>query len=127
MRRLLTSLLFYHATLTNRRKYGTIGFNIIYDFSKADLTSCAITIQRILQQRTAANSLETIEYLIGEVLYGGKAVDDKDRRLLNAITATFFSARTQEGDELSLPGNFTPPTSSIEELREYVLTLPLQD
>lgn len=79
-------LAFFHAVVQERRKYDKIGWNIGYDFGESDFTvsmeildtylTKALTIK---ENRLPWNSLK---YLIGEVMYGGRVIDDFDRRIV---------------------------------------------
>ncbi|KAL8431246.1 hypothetical protein ACSSS7_005394 [Eimeria intestinalis] len=91
-----------------RRKYGKLGWNVPYDFNESDL-SISISLAKMYLDKssslsegadkdagTAEPSLqpatnlsndsdirwETLRYLIGEAIYGGRVTDDYDRRVL---------------------------------------------
>jgi len=70
-----------------RRKYDKIGWNVSYDFNESDLRVCMQILNTYLS-KAVQNSDEKIpwsslKYLIGEVMYGGRAIDNFDRRVLN--------------------------------------------
>ncbi|KAK3083644.1 hypothetical protein FSP39_000711 [Pinctada imbricata] len=84
---LVFTLAFFHAVVQERRKYGKIGWNISYDFNESDFRVCMQILNTYLtksfelkEQKLPWNSLK---YLIGEVMYGGRAIDNFDRRVLN--------------------------------------------
>lgn len=79
-------LAFFHAVVQERRKYDKIGWNISYDFGESDFTvsmeildTYLTKAQAIKENRLPWNSLK---YLIGEVMYGGRVIDDFDRRIV---------------------------------------------
>lgn len=80
------TLAFFHAVVQERRKYGKIGWNISYDFNENDFLVCNMLIKTYLtkahQNRDEKLPWESLKYLIGEVMYGGRAIDDFDRRVL---------------------------------------------
>lgn len=83
---LLFVLAFFHAVVQERRKYGKIGWNISYDFNESDFRVCAqildTYLSKALTQGDARIPWGSLKYLIGEVMYGGRAIDEFDRRVL---------------------------------------------
>lgn len=67
-----------------RRKYDKLGWNISYDFNDTDFEVCSEILRTYLtrcsEEKIPWNSLK---YLIGEVMYGGRVIDDYDRRITN--------------------------------------------
>uniref|UniRef100_H2ZL84 Dynein axonemal heavy chain 10 n=1 Tax=Ciona savignyi TaxID=51511 RepID=H2ZL84_CIOSA len=87
-RSLVFVLSFFHAVVQERRKYGKIGWNISYDFNESDHTvspQCP-TFSHILYSIIPWGSLK---YLIGEVMYGGRAIDNFDRVLTTYMEEYF--------------------------------------
>ncbi|KAK9891062.1 hypothetical protein WA026_013388 [Henosepilachna vigintioctopunctata] len=79
-------LAFFHAVVQERRKYDKIGWNICYDFNESDFNVCVTILDTYL---TKAKNLKdvripwgSLKYLIGEVMYGGRVIDDFDRRIV---------------------------------------------
>ncbi|XP_076108254.1 dynein axonemal heavy chain 10-like isoform X2 [Mytilus galloprovincialis] len=77
---------FFHAVVQERRKYGKIGWNIGYDFNESDHRVCMQILNTYLtkahEQAEVKIPWNSLKYLIGEVMYGGRAIDDFDRRVL---------------------------------------------
>jgi dynein heavy chain len=77
---------FFHAVVQDRRKFGRIGWNVPYDFNESDFR---ISVRLIAMYLDKALNLgepipwETLRYLIGEAMYGGRVTDEFDRRVLN--------------------------------------------
>ncbi|CAL8251349.1 unnamed protein product [Boreogadus saida] len=86
-RSLVYVLAFFHAVVQERRKYGKIGWNVPYDFNESDFQVCMEILDTYLtkahNQGDAEIPWESLKYLIGEVMYGGRAIDSFDRRILN--------------------------------------------
>ncbi|XP_052562272.1 dynein axonemal heavy chain 10 isoform X4 [Culex pipiens pallens] len=79
-------LAFFHAVLQERRKYGKLGWNISYDFNESDFSVCLQILDTYLTKALALNETRlpwnSLQYLIGEVMYGGRVIDDFDRRVV---------------------------------------------
>uniref|UniRef100_A0AAV2KWR9 AAA+ ATPase domain-containing protein n=1 Tax=Knipowitschia caucasica TaxID=637954 RepID=A0AAV2KWR9_KNICA len=85
-RSLVYVLAFFHAVVQERRKYGKIGWNVPYDFNDSDFFVCMEVLNTYLTkahtQGDGSIPWGSLKYLIGEVMYGGRAIDSFDRRIL---------------------------------------------
>ncbi|KAK2497325.1 hypothetical protein MC885_009648 [Smutsia gigantea] len=79
-------LAFFHAVVQERRKFGKVGWNVYYDFNESDFQVCMEILNTYLtkasQQHDPRVPWDSLKYLIGEVMYGGRAIDSFDRRIL---------------------------------------------
>ncbi|MBZ3878788.1 Dynein heavy chain 10, axonemal [Sciurus carolinensis] len=79
-------LAFFHAVVQERRKFGKIGWNVYYDFNESDFQVCmeilSTYLTKAFQQGDPRIPWGSLKYLIGEVMYGGRAIDSFDRRIL---------------------------------------------
>ncbi|KAM6297937.1 dynein axonemal heavy chain 10 [Aegotheles albertisi] len=79
-------LAFFHAVVQERRKFGKPGWNVPYDFNESDFQVCMEILNTYLtkafQQKDDEIPWNSLKYLIGEVMYGGRAIDSFDRRIL---------------------------------------------
>ncbi|XP_009867260.1 PREDICTED: dynein heavy chain 10, axonemal-like [Apaloderma vittatum] len=79
-------LAFFHAVVQERRKFGKVGWNVPYDFNESDFQVCMKILDTYLTKAFQQNDDEipwsSLKYLIGEVMYGGRAIDSFDRRIL---------------------------------------------
>ncbi|CAH3028713.1 unnamed protein product, partial [Porites evermanni] len=77
---------FFHAVVQERRKYGKIGWNIAYDFNESDFRVCMTLLNTYLTKSLESPDKRipwaSLKYLIGEVMYGGRVIDDFDRRVV---------------------------------------------
>ena len=92
--RLLFSLCFFDALVQERGQFGPIGWNIPYDFKKSDMQITVRQLQMLINQNDQV-PYKAISYLTGECFYGGRVSDDKDRRLLVALTETFCTPQVR--------------------------------
>ena len=79
-------LIFLHAIILDRAKYGKIGWNVTYDFNYSDF-QIAFRLLNLYLTKSQDNGEDTVpwdslKYLIGEAMYGGRVTDDFDRRTL---------------------------------------------
>jgi len=92
-RSLVYVLSFFHATIQERKKFGKIGWNIKYDFNKSDFTISfeliALYMNKALADGDDELPWETLRYLIGEAMYGGRVTNDFDRRVMMCYLEEF--------------------------------------
>jgi dynein heavy chain len=75
-----------------RRKFGPLGWCIPYEFNDGDLSASMAFLEKHLE--TSTLSWSTLQFMIGEVQYGGRITDDMDRRLFNGYMETWFASAT---------------------------------
>lgn len=85
-------LSFFHAVVQERRKYDKLGWNICYDFNETDLLVCLEIVQTYMSKVTRGVAIpwNSLKYLIGEVMYGGRVIDDFDRRIVRTYMDEYF-------------------------------------
>ena len=91
---MLFALAFMHTIVQERRKFGPLGFNILYEFSQADLSACVTYMQNHLNMMEAKRrpvDWITVNYMVCDVQYGGKITDDWDRRLFNTYGKSWLN------------------------------------
>jgi dynein heavy chain len=132
---MLYVLSFFHAVIQERKKFGKIGWNVSYDFNESDYRICYRLISLYL---TKAHDLQeedlpwdTLRYLIGEAMYGGRVTDNFDRRIVTCYlleymgefifdnNATFIFAKNGDHDYL------IPDEETIEATVEFIDRIPL--
>ncbi|XP_018050925.1 PREDICTED: dynein heavy chain 10, axonemal [Atta colombica] len=127
---LIYVLAFYHAVIQERRKYGKIGWNLKYDFNESDFNVC-ITILDTYLTKESEVPWNSLKYLIGEVMYGGRVMDNYDRRVSYTYMDEYF------GDFLfdeHQPFHFykdaivdyvIPPEGNRDDYLQFIEELPL--
>lgn len=70
---------------------------------------------------------EVIRVLSGEVNYGGRVTDDKDRRLLNTLLLTFVNEEVATTDTYAFSESRTylsPNCPTVAEMLDHIRALP---
>lgn len=78
-------LAYFHAVIQERRKYGKIGWNVAYDFNRSDFDVSFSLLSTYLTKAYEFDDpvpWDSLKYLVGEAMYGGRVTDDFDRRIL---------------------------------------------
>merc|ERR1711998_323541 len=79
-------LTFLHAVVLERRKFGKIGWNVAYDFNESDLMISrrllALYLEKAWEDEDEVLPWNSLKYLIGDAMYGGRVSDNMDRRVL---------------------------------------------
>ena len=90
-RRLTFHLAFYHSVVLERLQFGSIGWNIPYEFNPSDLMISRRHLRAFLTQSIHGDiPFEYLSYVIGELNYGGRVTDPYDRRLLLSLLNKYF-------------------------------------
>jgi dynein heavy chain len=128
---MLYAICFLHMAVMERRKFGTIGWNIPYEFGHSDLAaSIEFTKNYMFLESSSGKGISwpTLRYMICEILYGGRVTDDRDRRLLNTFGEVWFSDRLFSESFAFCKGYKIPEgLGGINELRLSVNNLPPYD
>ncbi|KAG5468030.1 hypothetical protein LSCM4_01117 [Leishmania orientalis] len=91
-RPLVFTLAFFHAVVQERRKYGKIGWNVVYDFNETDFSVSMRLLDTYLTKAYLNKDpvpWETLRYLVGEAMYGGRVTDGMDRRIVHTYLAEY--------------------------------------
>ncbi|KAJ1635860.1 flagellar outer dynein arm heavy chain beta [Pavlovales sp. CCMP2436] len=118
MKSVVFALCFFHSVVCERRKFGPIGWNRGYPFNEGDLTVC-IKVGYNYLEANAKIPWDDLQYIFGEIMYGGHITDNWDRRLCMTYLSVYIKNELNEGLEL-FPGFATPPPMAHKEYMEYV-------
>jgi dynein heavy chain len=125
-KKLCFSLCFFHAVMIERKKFLSLGWNIMYDFNDSDWDICECLLVQYLDQYDET-PWDALKYLIAEANYGGRVTDDQDRRLLVVYANQYFNetAITQPNFSLSTAPQYYIPYDGVREsYSAYIQTLP---
>jgi dynein heavy chain len=82
---------FLHSTVQERRKFGSVGWCIPYEFNAGDLEASLTFLEKHFFASAGALSWPTIQYMVSEVQYGGRITDDFDRILFNTYASQWLT------------------------------------
>ena len=124
-RQLLFALCFLHSTVQERRKFGSLGWGIPYEYNTGDLTACILFLEKHLYNGSI--SWPTLQYMVCEAQYGGKITDTLDRRLFKTYTQSWLNPQTcQEGFSFNpkvpifkIPDNFSYKVHSFDQIGNW--------
>ena len=126
--KMLWGLTFFHALIQERQKFGPLGWNIKYEFNESDLETSK-TVLHMLLNKADNVPFEALQFVTGEINYGGRVTDDWDRRCLLTILRKFYvpaieNNRYKFSDS---PEYYIPEYQNLENYRSYIETLPLEE
>lgn len=127
-KKLLFGLSFFHAVLQERRKFGPLGFNKMYEFNDSDLDT-SIQMLRLFLDEQDEIPWDALIYVTGHINYGGRVTDDLDRICLLAILKQYCCEEILTDDyKFSESGiYYAPENGPLASYREYIDSFPLVD
>eukprot|EP01116_Phalansterium_solitarium_P017128 TRINITY_DN413_c0_g1_i5.p1 TRINITY_DN413_c0_g1~~TRINITY_DN413_c0_g1_i5.p1 ORF type:complete len:4163 (-),score=2181.62 TRINITY_DN413_c0_g1_i5:539-13027(-) len=129
-RKMLFGLCFFHAVVQERRKFGALGWNIPYEFNNSDLSICLRQLRMFLEEAEGGIPFKLLNYLSGEINYGGRVTDDWDRRLLRNILSDFYTTDIVDPEyKFSPSGTYQvpPKAETLKDFMAYIRDLPIND
>eukprot|EP00930_Biecheleria_cincta_P046148 TRINITY_DN3182_c0_g1_i7.p1 TRINITY_DN3182_c0_g1~~TRINITY_DN3182_c0_g1_i7.p1 ORF type:complete len:1861 (-),score=425.96 TRINITY_DN3182_c0_g1_i7:240-5396(-) len=98
---ILFAMCHFHALMLERKKFGPMGYNMMYPFSAGDLRDSAQVLYNYLEGSSAVKiPWDDLRYLFGDIMYGGHIVDDWDRRMSQKYLLYFL--RDELLDEIDM-------------------------
>ena len=125
-------LAFFHSVVLERLQFGSIGWNIPYEFNPSDFAISRRHLKLFLSE-SGINDIvpfEALSYVIGELNYGGRVTDAWDRRLLISLLKRYFSEDIFNPEfEFGEKGSYLPPrgysSSTVSSIEELLNTWPI--
>jgi dynein heavy chain len=125
-KKLLFGLCFFHAIVQDRRKFGPIGWNILYAFTNEDLDVSRKQLKIFIQDYEEV-PYKVLNKIGAEINYGGRVTDYIDVRLIKTILMGYLNDdMLKDGHPMSESGiYYSPPVGDKEDYLDYIKTLPL--
>jgi dynein heavy chain len=135
---LLYSLTYLHAALQERKKFGKLGWNVPYDFNDSDF-SISLQLFCAYLSRSSTEGIdgipwESLKFLIGSAMYGGRVSDNMDRRVLQTYFNEYFGDFVLRGGQTFqfskihstyiLPSSTVPSRSKLESYKDNINMMP---
>ncbi|KAF8561859.1 hypothetical protein P879_08626, partial [Paragonimus westermani] len=132
---MLYTLALLHCTLQERRKYGSLGWAIPYDFTQTDFTASMQIVQNHIDyveftkrnHKTSGIDWKCIQYMIADIQYGGRVTDDFDLRLLNTLTKKFYHEQMFAPEFEVAPNYRVPRLATVAQYEAFIQSLPVRD
>lgn len=126
-RKLVFGLSFFHSIVQERRKFGPLGWNILYEFNDSDLETSITMLRTFLEGEEIP--WDSILWITGQINYGGRVTDQNDNRCLMATLSKYLCVENLEDGYLySDSGKYYAPSfGDIDHYITYIDGLPLQD
>lgn len=125
-RKAMFGLCWFHALLIERKKFKTLGFNVVYSFNDSDFSVCEDTIANYMGKLEKGEPRyydkkipwDAIQYLIAQANYGGRVTDDYDRALIEVYSKEIFNEALVSKDKRWKPActedlNYIYPDESV--------------
>ena len=126
---MLFGVAFMHSVVQERRKFGPLGWNIPYEFNQGDLLASIQMVQNHIDDMDAKKGViwEAVCYHLGEVQYGGRVTDDRDKRLLNTFATNWFNDDLLKGGMSFYKGYDMANFTKIEQYFDFIESMPMVD
>uniref|UniRef100_A0A336LHG4 CSON012522 protein n=1 Tax=Culicoides sonorensis TaxID=179676 RepID=A0A336LHG4_CULSO len=129
-KRMIFGICMFHGVILERRKFGPLGWNILYEFNESD-RECALQTLEMFCDREVRQKIpwDALEYINGEITYGGRVTDNWDQRCLKAILKTFSSPKIFIDNYQYSPSGIyrCPDGKTLDNFMEYVQSLPFNE
>ncbi|KAL5110547.1 Dynein beta chain ciliary [Taenia crassiceps] len=116
---ILFALCYFHAVVSERRKFGAQGWNRSYPFNAGDLRICLDVLYNYLEVSPKV-PWDDLRYLFGEIMYGGHITDDWDRRLCRTFLEEYLQPELIDGDLYLAPNFLVAPNSDYMGYHAYI-------
>jgi dynein heavy chain len=127
-KKLLFGLSFFHAVIQERKKFGPLGFNKVYEWTETDFTVSVSYLRMFLNEQENV-PWDALRFLTGEIIYGGRVTDDWDRRCMMSILCRYYSENILAEGYFFSRGTtyYAPPPQGLTVMLGYVDSLPFED
>ena len=114
--------------IQERRKFGPLGWNILYEFNATDIEISMQTLRMFLEEQETI-PWEALVYVTGQINYGGRVTDDLDRRCLMSILKKYYLEAVLDDAYRFTPSGvyYAPEEGDLTSFRQYINDLPLTE
>jgi len=112
---MLFGLAWFHSLVIERKKFRTLGWNVMYDFNDSDFLFSDKLIRTMVDvpmPRGSPQSVQwdAIKFIIAEINYGGRVTDSWDRRLINRYAEEIFTEEIFDSSKPFVLSNYKVDT-----------------
>lgn len=107
--------------MQERRKFGSMGWNSPYSFNQSDLECSILGLATFLNEAEEQVPWSALEYVLGQINYGGHVTDDMDRRCLMSTLRRFITPKVMDDDYKFTPVSgayYAPKATTLEQFRQ---------
>eukprot|EP00455_Lapot_gusevi_P052777 TRINITY_DN8093_c0_g1_i2.p1 TRINITY_DN8093_c0_g1~~TRINITY_DN8093_c0_g1_i2.p1 ORF type:complete len:453 (-),score=85.01 TRINITY_DN8093_c0_g1_i2:317-1675(-) len=121
-------LCFFHSVVLERKKFGPLGWNVKYEWNDTDFHVSKQWLRLFLEEQ-ANIPWDSLEYIIGQINYGGRVTDPLDRNTLMTVLRIYLNRSILlDGYSFSQSGKYrAPPIGSITSFRTVLQDMSLID
>jgi len=118
-----SDLHYLHSIVIERRKFGSLGWCVPYEFNNSDLEASLMFVEKYLNNLVATTPQQTqiqqinttvLKYILCEVLYGGRITDDLDRELFATYGEEYIKDGMLNVNEYAFYGNHSKDKNSFK-------------
>jgi len=127
-KKMLYALCFFHSVVLERKKFGPLGWNVLYEWNDTDFHVSKQWLQLFLKEQHAV-PWESLEYIIGQINYGGRVTDPQDRGTLMTILLRYLTKEVLD-DSFTFSANSiyrAPERGDMEHYRRHIASMSLID
>ncbi|KAJ3347122.1 Dynein heavy chain 6, axonemal [Entophlyctis luteolus] len=127
-KKLLFGVCFFNAIIHERKKFGPLGWNILYDWSNSDL-EVSITILKNTLTENRNIPWDALLYLTGEITFGGRVTDDWDRRTVRSVLSKYYTPKILEEQYKFTESGvyYAPADGDLNSFKAYIESMPLTE
>ncbi|CBH18135.1 dynein heavy chain, putative [Trypanosoma brucei gambiense DAL972] len=127
-KKLLYGLCFFHSVVLERRKFGPLGWNVKYEWNDTDFHVSKQWLRLFFEEQDVI-PWESLEYIIGQINYGGRVTDPLDRGTLQTILRRYICPGIMEADFKFSPSGlyYAPDAVRLEGFMDHIQKMSLVD
>ena len=127
-RQLLYAVCFLHAVVTERGRFGSLGWSHKYEFAVNDLSTCLHFLYNHMYSETKkAIAWKSLQFMTGEVHFGGRIVDEYDKRVMAVYCERWLNENLLATEFVFEKGYACPDFRTVDEYREYIESCPAEE